>query len=233
MSASDPRIEPKSQSVDEPVWPETGGRDIVFLLDSASRFESRLLHAWIDRHRPESGRKVEILTLPSSRRRRGRLDPGLEPILASGDDPLLAPLRIAWLAPQRGGRREVRPSDLLTLADPRDPDRLRERYIHWRTPERCRIVAGQSAPASAVRERWRRAAGADSGNTQSFPIFVARQAALTLERAERQIRGARYKVPRLVREGLGAGAPASAETRPQPSSRVIGEKSNVPDFNAA
>ena len=188
--------------VDEPVWPETGGRDVVFLLDVASRFESRLLRAWIHRHQPESGAKVEILTLPSSRRRRGRLDPGLEPILASGDDPLMAPLRIAWLAPEREGRREVRPSDLLTLADPRDPDRLRERYLYWRTPERCRIVAGRPAPASQVRDRWRRAAGADSGNTQSFPIFLARQAALALERAERQIRGARYKVPRLVREDI-------------------------------
>ena len=114
----------------------------------------------------------------------------------------MVPLRIAWLAPEREGRREVRPSDLLTLADPRDPDRLRERYLYWRTPERCRIVLGQSAPVSAVRRRWRRAAGADSGNTQSFPDYVARQAALTLERAERHIRGARYKVPSLVREDI-------------------------------
>lgn len=189
----------------EPAWPETGGRDVVFLVDAASRFENRLLHSWIERHRPESAAsdaKIEILTLRSSRRRRGRLDPGLEPILASGDDPLLVPLRIAWLAREREGRREVRPSDLLTLADPRDPDRLRERYLYWRTPERCRIVLGQSAPASDVRKRWRRAAGADSGNIQSFPTFVARQAALTLERAERHIRGARYKVPNLVREDI-------------------------------
>lgn len=202
MTAVDSRPESKTQRVVEPAWPRTEGRDVVFLLDAASRFESRLLHAWIDRHRPESDAKVEILTLRSSRRRRGKLDPGLEPILASGDDPLLAPLRIAWLAPERDGRREVRPSDLLTLADPRDPDRLRERYLYWRTPERCRIVAGQAAPASAVRERWRRAAGADFGNTQSFPIFVARQAGLTLERAEREVRGARYKVPNLVREDI-------------------------------
>jgi len=205
MPDVDSRSESKASYRDEPVWPETGGRDVVFLVDAASRFESRLLHAWIDRHRPESvvsAAKLEILTLRSSRRRRGQLDPGLEPILASGDDPQLIPLRIAWLAPERDGRREVRPSDLLTLADPRDPDRLRERYLYWSTPERCRIVVGESAPVSAVRKRWRRATGADSGNTQSFPMFVARQAALTLERAERQIRGARYKVPNLVREDI-------------------------------
>ena len=204
-SRSESQSKIKAPRHDEPVWPETAGGEVVFLVDAASRFENRLLHAWIDRHRPDSAAsdtKVEILTLPSSRRRRGSLDPGLEPILASGDDPQLVPLRIAWLAPEREGRREVRPSDLLTLADPRDPDRLRERYLYWRTPERCRIVLGQSAPVSAVRRRWRRAAGADSGNTQSFPDYVARQAALTLERAERHIRGARYKVPSLVREDI-------------------------------
>ena len=199
---ADTRAAPETRYIDEPAWPETGGRDVVFLLDTASGFERRILRDWIERHRPDPELKVDILMLPSSRRRRGRLDPRLEPILASGDDPLLAPLRIAWLAPEREGRREVRPSDLLTLADPRDPDRLRERYLHWRNPERCRIVAGEPAPVSEVRERWRRAAGSDTGITQGFPVFVARQAALALERAERRIRGARYKVPRLVNEDI-------------------------------
>jgi glycerol-3-phosphate O-acyltransferase len=205
MSAAESRTDARVP-VNEPDWPEAQGRDIVFLIDAASRFEARLLGDWIRRHCPESSdeapRRVEILTLPSSRRRRGRLDPKLEPILASGNDPLLAPLRIAWLARERGGRREVRPSDLLTLADPRDPDRLRERYLYWRTPDRCRIVAGQPATVSELRERWSRAVGADAGNVQGFPTFVARQAALALERAERRIRGARYKVPRLLREDI-------------------------------
>ena len=210
MADAELRVESTTPNDIEPGWPETGGRDVVFLLDTASRFERRLLEEWIERHRPNASApdfaaaaaRVDVLSLPSSRRRRGQLDPGLEPILASGTDPILAPLRIAWLAPKRGGLREVRFSDLLTLSDPRDPNRLRERYFYWRSPERCRIVVGQPAPASAVRDRWRRAAGADMGNTQSFPIFVARQAALTLERAERQIRGARYKVPRLVGEDI-------------------------------
>jgi glycerol-3-phosphate O-acyltransferase len=201
MSVAETRTDTRATAI-EPAWPDTAGRDVVFLIDAASRFEHRLLCDWIRRNCPESPAKVEIRTLPSSRRRRGRLDPALEPILASGEDPILAPLRIAWLAPQRDGRREVRPSDLLTLADPRDPDRLRERYLYWRTPDRCRIVVGQPAAVSELRERWGRAAGADASNTQGFPTFVARQAALALERAERRVRGARYKVPRLLREDI-------------------------------
>src|SRR6185369_14187702 len=55
---------------------------------------------------------------------------------------------------------------------------------------------------SELRERWRQAMGGTVGETTGFAEFVARQAALALERAERRLRGARYKVPRFVREDI-------------------------------
>ena len=76
-----------------------------------------------------------------------------------------------------------------------------------RDPDRCRILAGKPAPASELRKRWREAGGTDHSQTLSLPEFVSRQAALALERAERQLRGARYKVPRLVDEEI-LGRPA-------------------------
>jgi glycerol-3-phosphate O-acyltransferase len=190
---------------DEPGWPIANGRRVVFLLDTASALEERLLRAWIERQRPHDGPGLEALCIPCSRRRRRgrrRLDPRLEAALATDDDPLLAPLRVAWLAPVRGGRRTARFSDLLKLGDPRDPDRLRERWILHRHPDRVRVVAGEPAPASELRERWRRSAGHDHGHTAGLAEFVARQALLALERAERRLRGARYKVPRIVHEDL-------------------------------
>ena len=42
----------------------------------------------------------------------------------------------------------------------------------------------------------------DDDRAQGFTDFVARQATLALERAESQLVGAQYKVPRLVREEL-------------------------------
>jgi len=63
---------------------------------------------------------------------------------------------------------------------------------------------GEPAPASELRERWRRAGGADVAHTAGLPDFVARQAALALERAERRLRGARYKVPRFVEQEIVA-----------------------------
>jgi glycerol-3-phosphate O-acyltransferase len=187
----------------EPAFPEAGGRRVIFLLDAASRVEERLLTGWIARHAP-AGAAVEALRIPSSRRRprSARIDPRLEPALAAGDDPLFAPLRVVWRPRARGGRHEARLADLLRLGDPRDPGRLREHFVLRRAPERVFIVAGEPATASALRERWREKAVADTGATVGLAEFVVRQADLVLDIAERRLRGARYKVPRFVREDI-------------------------------
>ena len=193
---------PEVPRPEEPDWPAAEGQPVCFLLDAASPLEEGLLQGWIERHRPD-GAAHDAIQIPSTRRRRGRLDPRLEDALATGDDPLLAPLRVVWLArKKRGGRRTVRLSDLLRLGDPRDPGRLREHWVARRSPERCRVVAGQPAPASELRQRWRDACGADAAQTLGLPEFVARQAALALERSERRLRGARYKVPRFVHDDI-------------------------------
>ncbi len=185
-------------------WPDAQGRRLVFLLDAASPLEERLLKEWIARHRPDGigAPDIETLPLPPSRRRQRRLDPRLEARLATDDDPLLVPLRIAWHPKRRGGVHAVRLRDLLTFGDPRDPGRLRQAWVQRRHPDRCCIVAGEPATVSELRQRWHRAGGADVGLTTGLPEFVARQAALALERAERRLRGTRYKVPRLVHEDI-------------------------------
>src|SRR5207249_826400 len=109
-----------------------------------------------------------------------------------------APLRAAWLPPEGGGARAARLSRLLSVGDPRDPGRLRQAQVLRRHPDRCRVVVAEPAPASELRERWRRTGGTDVGHTAGLSEFVARQAALALDRAERRLRGARYKVPRFV-----------------------------------
>jgi glycerol-3-phosphate O-acyltransferase len=187
----------------EPSWPDTSGRPVLFLLDVASPLEERLLREWAERRGAEAGARWDAVHVPSTRRSRRRaVDARLESILASGDDPMLTPLRVIWRARQRDGRRAARLSDLLRLGDPRDPGRLRAHYVLRTAPDRCHIVAGDPAPASELRARWREACGADSGETLGLPDFVARQAALALERAERRVRGARYKVPRFVHEDI-------------------------------
>ena len=214
----------------EPDWPDAAGRRVVFLLDAASPLEERLLRDWIERRRPEGAPAAEAVTIPSVRRRRRRgVDVRLEPLLATGDDPLLAPVRVIWHARERDGKREAGAADLLRLGDPRDPWRLREHYTLRAHPDRVSIVAGEPAPASELRARWRDSCGADTAQTLGLRDFVVRQAHLALERAERQVRGARYKVPRFVHEDIlsrpafRGGVAALALQLGRPEKRVLRE----------
>lgn len=190
-------------------WPSANGRRVVLLLDATSGFERRILEAWIRRHRPDaSTASHDALQIPPSRGRgRRRLagpDPRLEALLSEGDDPLLAPLRVLWMPPARpdGSRPVTLAQLLLGGGDPRDPGPLRQRWILRRARNRCLIVAGEPALLSELRARWLAAGGAGPGETSGLCDFVVRQAHLALERAERRVRGARYKVPRLVHEDI-------------------------------
>ena len=190
----------------EPGWPGAADRRVVFLLDAATAFERRLLESWIRRREPPAtAASADVVAIPPSRgRRRGRGSlAALEVAIAQGDDPLLAPLRVVWLPPKRpDGTRVVRLRDLLLRGDPFDPSSSRQRLIVARERERCRIVLGEPAPLSELHARWQARANHESGDTAGLPDFVARQAQLALERGERRVRGARYKVPRLVHEEI-------------------------------
>jgi len=196
--------ETRAPALIESSWPECEpDRPIVFLVEAASALERRTLEDWIARTHPPTRPpgSVRVIFIPSTRRRDSRpVDPGLEALLAGEEDPLLAPLRIAWLAPLRGNERTVGIRDLLMFRDPRDPGVIRQRLIQTRHPDRCCVVAAEPALASELRGRWSEAGGHGGGHTIGLAEFVARQAALALERAERRIRGARYKVPKLLEE---------------------------------
>ena len=166
-----------------------------------------MLEDWVRRSRPagvpESA--VEVVVIPPSRRRSKARPVGLarlESEIAAGGDPLMAPLRVAWFSASSDGLRHLSALDIVTMTDPRDPGPLRQRWTKARHPERARVVAGEPARLADLRRRWREGGGQDEAETTGLAEFVARQAALALERAERRLRGARYKVPRLVAEDI-------------------------------
>lgn len=187
-------------------WPEGAGSGrTVFLLDASSRLEESILREWIAAKRPAgvAAEAVAVVRIPSSRRPvRADGVAALEPIFSASDDPLLAPLRVAWLAPERDGRREAGLLDLLLLGDPRDPGALRSAWIRRQSPDRCRVVVGAPAALSTLRGRWQSSVGSDLSETVGLAVFVARQAALALDRAERRLRGGRYKIPRFLQDEI-------------------------------
>ena len=199
-----PATAPDSASGERSGWSFERNTRVVFLLDASSGLEARLLREWVEERRPEDSPRYDFAMLPASRAPKARehVDERLEALLAGGDDPVLAPLRVVWLAAEHRDKQAPGLLQLVVFGDPYDPGRVRQRWIRRRHPERCRVVPGEPARLSELRERWRKLAGADGSETVGLPDFVCRQAALALERAERRLRGLRYKVPRFVHESI-------------------------------
>jgi glycerol-3-phosphate O-acyltransferase len=133
-------------------------------------------------------------------------DPNLARRLSNeGSDPLITPIGVAWLPPERGGVRRGSVIDVLRLANPRRPRSRSQRRILDRDPDRSRVVVGAPARLSELRGRFVSAEGQQAGEAE-FGAFVARQGRLALEREERSLTGDRYKVPRLVAEEIRQSA---------------------------
>jgi glycerol-3-phosphate O-acyltransferase len=175
--------------------PSTNGagesRPVVVLADARTPTERGLIEAWSRDHHPGA----ELVDRDDA-----RLGTCLE---GGGGDPVVLPVRITWLPRERDGDRRVRAADLLALTNPHRPWSSMQPRIVRRDPERARVTAGEPASASEMRARFLAEEGGVEGG---FAPFVARQATLALERAERQIIGDRYKVPRLVAEQITASA---------------------------
>jgi glycerol-3-phosphate O-acyltransferase len=187
---------------DSPAWPIDGGEPLVFLLDEHSGVERELLGGWITRHAP-AGVRTDVYSIPTSRRgNRTRIDSRLGPRLAEDDDPLLVPLRVAWLPAERHGQRRVTIKDFVALGDPRDPNKLRQRWLRTFDPDRIRIVQGEPAPKTQLATRWRDPGGRGPAEGTTLAEFASLKAWLALERAERALRGARYKVPKFLGQAL-------------------------------
>jgi len=188
---------------EEPSWPIGGDGPFVLLIDADTTIEREVVKGWIERHRPD-GVRVDVAYIPAGRmiRRSKKPDPRLAARLSLDDDPVMIPLRVAWLAGTQDGQRRVSVKDVLMFGDPRDPNLLRQRWVRSMHPDRIRIIVAEPASKSDLERRWLDPTGRGPAEGTSFAEFVALKAWLALERAERALRGARYKVPKFLAEDL-------------------------------
>ncbi|HEY2500519.1 MAG TPA: glycerol-3-phosphate 1-O-acyltransferase [Mycobacterium sp.] len=121
-----------------------------------------------------------------------QLDSGPE----SGDDRLVVPVRVFWLPPADRGRI-AKVAGLLPGRDPYHPNERQQRHILRDAPHRARVVAGEPAKVSELRQQWRDTTVGEG--KRDFAQFVTRRAILAMERAEYRILGPQYKSPRLVK----------------------------------
>lgn len=175
-------------------------RDSLILASLASPVETELIMAWLGRQRvanPDA--KFDVLALPQRNAPPAALTALVEQLESnpgSDDDRSVVPVRVFWLPPADRGR-VAKVAGLLPGRDPYHPNPRQQRHILRNDPQCARVVAGEPAKVSELRQQWRDTTIGE--NERDFAQFVTRRAILALERAEYRILGPQYKSPRLVK----------------------------------
>ncbi|WP_354698820.1 Glycerol-3-phosphate acyltransferase [Paraconexibacter sp. AEG42_29] len=163
---------------------------LVLSVGAKSTTEQRLIDEWCSRTHP--GAEVVPHDSPAVAGRLGDLD-GRE----------VVPVRVTWLPPA-DEEDKAGVGELLSLMQPRRPWGVLQGRVADHSRGRVQVTAGQAATVADLRARF--AAETGSRGDAALSAFVARQAVLTCDRAERLLLGDRYKVPRLVAEQIAASA---------------------------
>jgi glycerol-3-phosphate O-acyltransferase len=174
----------------------------LYILDASNRLEQNLLEQWLESNleAPATAGNCNRVVLPIATSRDSIPTKALERHLDASPDTLLIPLRIVWLSSLdvKGSRPRLR--DLLRGNATRPGPRWARRILKHH-PERVHRVAAEPATLGELRERMR-ARGGDAEDSARLADFIANQAGLALDIAERRLRGSRYKVPRQVARQL-------------------------------
>ena len=181
-------------------WPD-GENPVIFLLDARGRFDRNWLMRSVTEHRPPD-RASAIVVLDLRDDRKSLSIEGLAIAIADQPNAIVAPLRLSWTRPDQTTNRGPRLRDILTGSDGSPPHWL-ARSIAWRHPNALHLTIGEPGSLSELGARFQSKTGlVPNEASEPFAVFVARQAAIVMDIAERQLIGGRYKVPRYVRQSI-------------------------------
>ncbi len=176
--------------------------DALVLASVSSKAEFELLNDWLHaQRRAHPDTKVEVLQLPAG-------DPPAAVVaqlveeLGTGEDRLVVPVRVFWVP--GGLPTRVKVVGLISGRDTYRPPEFLQRSILRKDPSRARIVAGEPAKVSELRQQWQDNTVGDS--PRDFARFVLRRAALAIERMELRLLGPEYKSPQLITDELMASS---------------------------
>lgn len=176
--------------------------DRLYIIDARNGVERRILLDWI--HATSGDEEPAWASLDIEDGDHALPVDVLQTRLDESPSRQVVPLRVAWRIPNFDRDRALKFRHLI-FGDPRHPGPLRSRLILLRDRRRAQILVGEAATLDTLRARFcAQTGGGDGEGTDSpeFAGFVARQAGLALDVAERGIRGSRYKVPRFVADSL-------------------------------
>ena len=187
-------------------WPDEDHSQVLFILDTCNRFEQDLLKEWIDHHRQPASIAPRTVCIDLGDDHRSIDSVLLVNALTLPVDTMVAPLRVAWLPSQESIHSGPRLRDLI-FGDPRHPSPRRGRKILKTAPQRMHLLIGKPDSVANLHARFELHHKLDNNDTQrNFADFVARQASVVLDLAERRLQGGRYKVPRHVSANLMASS---------------------------
>lgn len=167
---------------------------VIVLADASSPVERELIDGWLAEGGPAADCGIDAPAV--------QLDMNASTVAARlvgrGDDPLVVPVRVVWLPPERDGVRRTTFADLATLSNPRRPRRFLQRRLLAKAPDRHLVLAGRPARLHELRANNHAA----SGDPELLARAIVRDGVIALERAERAVIGDRYKVARLIAEEI-------------------------------
>jgi glycerol-3-phosphate O-acyltransferase len=175
---------------------------VIVVLDAAHGVEQqeleRFLRSAIQEH--DISAELHECVLPIVRDRENIPSRALLPLLELPGDTPVVPLRVVWRSSLEKMSTRPRARDLL-FGNPRRPGASRARRILRQHPSRAVPVVGEPASLDQLCTRLRQLQGEDVGKAE-LASFIAAQAGLALDVAERRLQGSRYKVPRGVANTL-------------------------------
>ena len=177
--------------------------DALVLASVGSPAERDLLDDWLAEQRrrhPEA--RIEVLQLPDDDDPPPGVMARLVELLEADDDRSVVPVRVFWVPAGLPTRSKV--VALLSGRDTYRPPQLLQHRILKKDPSRARVVAGEPAKVSELRQSWSDTTTAE--NPREFARFVIRRASLAIERVELRLLGPEYKSPRLIKPELMASA---------------------------
>ena len=190
--------------------------DALVLASVSSKAEFDLLNDWLrDQRRAHPDTRVEVIRLSHSDPPPQLINELAEKLNAT-DDRTVVPVRVFWVP--GGLPTRVKVVGLLSGRDTYRPPEMLQRAILRKNPSRARIVAGEPAKVSELRQQWQDITVGDSPS--DFAQFVLRRANLAVERMELRLLGPEYKSPRLITDELMA------------SSRFIDGMAGIPGASA-
>lgn len=178
------------------IWPKTGSSHLIFIADCTSHREATLLREYIENNAPTDTSYDVVFRCFRKNRKRHLRKGDLKPILDQNPDSFLIPLRLDWIPKTKDENSNVTLLDMLS-GNTTHPNSFHQMISGVLGKLENRVVQGKGATLAQLSigyERYRQQ-GYEYKHLESF---IERSALLALEKAERDISGARYRIPRML-----------------------------------